>query len=60
MIRIKKGLDLPIAGEPSQTVDDGPPIRRVGLLADDYVGMRPSLAVREGDRVKLGDLLFVD
>jgi Na+-transporting NADH:ubiquinone oxidoreductase subunit A len=60
MIRIKKGLDLPIAGEPSQTVEDGPPLRRVGLVADDYVGMRPTLAVREGDRVKLGDLLFVD
>lgn len=60
MIRIKKGLDLPISGEPSQTIDDAPPVHRVGLVADDYVGMRPTLAVREGDRVKLGDLLFVD
>jgi Na+-transporting NADH:ubiquinone oxidoreductase subunit A len=60
MIRIKKGLDLPISGEPSQTIEDGPPIRRVGLVAEDYVGMRPTLAVREGDRVKAGELLFVD
>jgi len=60
MIRIHKGLDLPISGEPKQMVEDGSPIRRVGLVADDYVGMRPTLAVREGDRVKLGEPLFVD
>lgn len=60
MIRIRKGLDLPIAGEPVQSVEDGPPLGRVGLLGDDYVGMKPTMAVAEGDRVKLGQLLFTD
>ena len=29
-------------------------------VADDYVGMRPTLLVSEGDRVELGQPLFSD
>lgn len=60
MIRIRKGLDLPIAGEPEQTPHEGPAVSSVGLVADDYVGLKPTLEVAEGDRVKLGQLLFTD
>ncbi|MFQ5734653.1 MAG: Na(+)-translocating NADH-quinone reductase subunit A [Planctomycetaceae bacterium] len=60
MIRIRKGLDLPIAGEPDQIVHEGPAVSSVGLVADDFVGMKPTLEVAEGDRVKLGQLLFTD
>ncbi|MEX0703698.1 MAG: Na(+)-translocating NADH-quinone reductase subunit A [Planctomycetales bacterium] len=60
MIRIKKGLDLPIAGEPQQTVADAPRPNTVALLARDYVGMKPTMAVREGDEVRLGQPLFTD
>lgn len=57
---IKKGLDLPIAGEPEQKIDAAPAPRRVALLADDYVGMKPTMYVREGDQVQRGQLLFDD
>ncbi|MFZ1873709.1 MAG: Na(+)-translocating NADH-quinone reductase subunit A [Chania sp.] len=60
MIRIRKGLDLPISGIPSQVIQDGPVITRVALLGQDYVGMRPSMLVEEGDRVKKGQALFED
>lgn len=60
MIKIKKGLDLPIAGRPEQTVYDGPAITEVALLGEEYVGMRPSMKVREGDTVKKGQVLFED
>ncbi|NOX55187.1 MAG: Na(+)-translocating NADH-quinone reductase subunit A [Planctomycetes bacterium] len=60
MITIKKGLDLPIANEPRQEIEEGPPIRRVAWVGDDYVGMKPTLAVKEGESVKLGQLLFTD
>lgn len=60
MYRIKRGLDLPIAGEPEQTISDGPAIRTVGLVAADYIGMRPTMEVNEGDRVRLGQTLFLD
>ncbi len=58
--RIRKGLNLPIAGEPEQRVDRAPAVARVALLADDYVGMRPTMYVAEGDEVKRGQLLFED
>ena len=60
MIKIKKGLDLPIAGRPEQTVYDGPAITEVALLGEEYVGMRPSMKVKEGDIVKKGQVLFED
>lgn len=59
-IHIKKGLDLPIAGEPVQQVDQGQSVKRVALLGDDYVGMKPTMMVQVGDQVKLGQLLFTD
>src|SRR5690554_3213422 len=60
MIKIKKGLDLPISGAPEQTITDGKPIRHVALIGFDYIGMKPTMAVKEGDRVKRGTLLFTD
>ncbi|TCP93225.1 Na+-transporting NADH:ubiquinone oxidoreductase subunit A [Cricetibacter osteomyelitidis] len=60
MITIKKGLDLPIAGKPEQVIRDGVAITEVALLGEEYVGMRPSMKVREGDVVKKGQILFED
>ncbi len=58
--KIRKGLNVPISGEPRQEISDGPKIRRVAIVADDYIGMRPTMAVGPGDTVKTGDLLFTD
>ena len=58
--KIRKGLDLPISGEPEQTIHPGPPIRTVALIGPDHVGMRPTMAVSEGDEVALGQVLFSD
>ena len=60
MIKITKGLNLPIAGMPSQQISSKPAVKRVALLGEEYIGMRPSMAVREGDRVQKGQLLFED
>lgn len=60
MIEVKRGLDLPIAGAPEQRIHDAPPVRHVAILGPDYAGMKPTMEVREGDRVKLGQLLFTD
>ena len=60
MIRTKKGLDLPISGAPEQVIDAARPVRSVAVLGDDYPGMKPTMSVREGDRVKRGQLLFTD
>ena len=60
MITIKKGLDLPISGAPEQAIQDGPAITEVAILGEEYVGMRPSMAVKAGDVVKKGQVLFSD
>ena len=60
MITIKKGLDLPIAGTPSQVINDGKSITKVALLGEEYVGMRPTMYARVGDEVKKGQVLFAD
>lgn len=60
MIKITKGLDLPISGKPTQTISDGPPISEVALLGEDYLGMKPSMHIRLGHEVKCGDLLWTD
>lgn len=61
LTRIKKGLDLPISGAPDVAqVDTRKSVKTVALAGDDYVGMRPTMAVQVGDRVKLGDALFTD
>jgi Na+-transporting NADH:ubiquinone oxidoreductase subunit A len=59
LIKTKKGLNLPIAGEPEQAIyNDGGVVKSVALLGPDYNGLKPTLRVAEGDRVKLGDVLF--
>ncbi len=60
MITIKKGLDLPISGAPEQVIQNGPTVSEVAILGEEYVGMRPSMAVKVGDRVKKGQVLFSD
>lgn len=60
MMKIKKGLDLPIKGEPKELIDGTKSIDSVALLTDDFIGIRPKLSVKEADRVNKGQLLFTD
>ena len=60
MINIKKGLDLPITGSPAQSISEGPKVTQVALVGPDYVGMKPTMAVQVGDRVKKGQVVFTD
>jgi len=57
---IQKGLDIPISGAPRPWLEPGKPVRHAALLGLDYVGLKPSMAVREGDQVPVGQLLFTD
>ena len=59
-VEIKRGLDLPIAGQPIQAIKPAVPVNSVALMGDDYIGMRPTMLVGEGDQVKLGQPVFAD
>lgn len=60
MINIKKGLDLPITGTPEQSISQGQKVTQVALVGPDYVGMKPTLLVHVGDKVKKGQVVFTD
>ena len=60
MIKIKQGLDLPITGTPEQQISQGNTVTEVAVVGPDYVGMKPTMAVKEGDKVKKGQVLFTD
>ncbi|MDX2470085.1 MAG: Na(+)-translocating NADH-quinone reductase subunit A [SAR324 cluster bacterium] len=60
MIKIRKGLDLPIAGDPTQKISEGPKVTQVALIGPDYNGMKPTMAVEVGATVKKGQQLFED
>ncbi|WP_205343062.1 Na(+)-translocating NADH-quinone reductase subunit A [Denitrificimonas caeni] len=60
MIKIKRGLELPMTGMPIQRIEAAKPVRSVAVIGFDYNGMKPTMQVHEGDRVKLGQVLFSD
>ena len=57
---VKRGLRLPLAGAPAETIESARPPQRVALLAADAVGLRPTVHVSPGDDVARGQLLFED
>ena len=59
MIKISKGLNLPIQGEPAATIEDVA-VKSVAIVGDDYVGMKPTMHVKVGDSVTAGQLVFED
>jgi Na+-transporting NADH:ubiquinone oxidoreductase subunit A len=42
MIKIKKGLNIPLVGAPVQGIIDAKGCRHVAIIGDDYVGMNPA------------------
>lgn len=59
-MKIKKGLDIPISGEPKQVIYPAPDVDSVALIGADYIGMKPTVLVAEGNRVQKGQCLFSD
>lgn len=60
MIKIRRGMDVPISGAPVQQVEPLAPARNVALVGPDYIGMKPTMEVAEGDMVQKGQPVFTD
>lgn len=60
MHKIKRGLDLPITGEPQQYFDGEKYTSKVALIGPDYNGMKPTMLVKVGDVVKKGEKVLED
>ena len=59
-IRIRRGLRVPVSGAPQQEISNLGSFQHVGLVGDDYIGMKPTMHVKVGDRVLKGQCLFED
>ncbi len=57
---IRKGLDLNLQGEAKLVLDKSPLSASYAVKPSDFTGIVPRPVVKEGDRVKAGDALFVD
>lgn len=60
MYKITKGLDLPISGAPNQVIEKAAAAKTVAVIGPDYHGMKPTMLVAEGDKVKKGQVIFTD
>ena len=60
LVKIRQGLDLPLTGMPLQEIQTGPAVSSVALIGRDYIGLRPTMEVAEGDTVTIGQPLFSD
>ena len=58
--RVTKGLKLAILGEPEQRFEGRADVSRVALVAADYVALRPTMLVEQGQEVLRGQPLFED
>ena len=59
-IKIKKGLDIPLMGEPQEKFLGEVKSDVVKICPEDFIGVTPKLSVRVGDEVKAGDALMYD
>lgn len=57
-IKIKRGLDIPLDGKPSGEVTRDEGNGRYGIYPDDFPGVIWKAAVKPGDKVSAGDILF--
>ena len=60
VFKIKKGLEIPIKGEPGLDVVNEVSSKSVGVLGNDFHGMKPTMLVKEEDNIVKGQPLFED
>lgn len=58
--KLRKGLDINIKGKAIKQKIQMEPAKEIALVPDDFYGMTPKVVVKEGDKVKAGDALFVN
>ncbi|NDD36642.1 MAG: hypothetical protein EBZ26_10135 [Flavobacteriia bacterium] len=57
---IRKGLNLPLVGAPSAQVEEAPLSSSFALNPEEFTGLSPKLAVKEGDAIQAGQCIFHD
>jgi Na+-transporting NADH:ubiquinone oxidoreductase subunit A len=60
VIKLKKGLDIRLKGEPEKMFGTVEKPVDYAIKPADFIGITPKLIVQEGDKVKVGSPLFCD
>lgn len=60
MIKVRRGLNIPICGSPEQKIAETRPARSIALLGYDYPDLKPTMEVAVGDRVIAGQVVLTD
>ena len=59
-VRLSRGLDINLAGKAEKTKRVLMPGEVYALTPSSFEGVKPKVMVKEGDRVKAGDVLFIN
>ena len=60
VIKLRKGLDINLQGKAEEKKIQLKSNGKFALVPDDFEGVTPKVVVKEGDKVKAGDALFVN
>lgn len=63
VIKIKKGIDIKIGGAADFFIEKNAASENpemFGICPDDFVGVKPKIIVKEGDKVHAGEALFIN
>ena len=60
VIKLQKGLDIHLQGKAEEKLIQLKSNGKYALVPDDFEGVTPKVVVKEGDKVKAGDALFVN
>jgi len=60
VIKLRKGLDIHLQGKAEEKLMELKSNGQYALMPDDFEGVTPKVVVKEGDKVKAGDALFVN
>ena len=60
VIRLRKGLDIQLQGKAEEKTIQLKSNGKYAMVPDDFEGVTPKVVVKEGDKVKAGDALFVN
>lgn len=60
VIKLRRGLDIRLRGKAEEKLIQLKSSGRYALTPDDFEGVVPKVVVKEGDRVKAGDALFIN
>ncbi|MHC1703048.1 MAG: Na(+)-translocating NADH-quinone reductase subunit A [Tenuifilaceae bacterium] len=58
IIKIKKGLNIPLKGSPTKNIESSFHSRTFAVKPSDFIGFQPKLLVKPGDRVLAGTPVF--